>query len=501
MTDSGMASDALAIARLAALPGIEYDRCRESEASRLGIRVATLDAEVAAARRAVGRHDEDEADRPPEYSDESIALKFTERHAGQLRYVSAWGRWLRYDGARWAPDETLAVFDLARGICRTAAAECNDQRTAPRIAAAQTVTAVERLARADRRHAATADQWDADPWLLNTPGGVVDLRTGNARPHAPTDHMTKITAAAPGGDCPLWRRFLDRITGGDADLCAFLQRMAGYSLTGITREHAMVFCYGTGSNGKGVFLNTLTAIWGDYAATATMETFTASPTDRHPTDLAMLRGARLVTAQETEEGRRWAEARIKAMTGGDPITARFMRQDFFTFVPTFKLLIAGNHKPALRGVDEAIRRRLHLIPFGVTIPAAERDKELPGKLKAEWGGILAWAIEGCLDWQRDGLTPPPAVASATDEYLAGEDSLGLWVTECCTTSGYGNEAGARLFSSWRTWAEAAGEQAGSQRRFTQALLARGFEQTRLHGGTRGFQGIYLRAEQPFGEGR
>ena len=168
--------------------------------------------------------------------------------------------------------------------------------------------------------------------------------------------------------CPRWQRFLDQVTAGDQDLQRFLRRIAGYGLTGSTREHALFFFYGTGANGKGTFLNTLTAILGDYAKVAGMDTFTESHTDRHPTELAMLRGARIVAAQETEEGRRWAESRIKALTGGDPITARFMRQDFFTYTPQFKLLIAGNHKPGLRNIDEAIRRRFHLLPFTVRIP-------------------------------------------------------------------------------------------------------------------------------------
>ena len=214
-------------------------------------------------------------------------------------------------------------------------------------------------------------------------------------------------------------------------------RVMGYCLTGITREHALFFGYGTGANGKGTFLNTMSAILGGYAAVAPMETFTASPTDRHPTDLAMLRGARLVAAQETEEGRRWAEGRIKAMTGGDPVTARFMRRDFFTFIPLFKLFIAGNHKPGLRGVDEAIRRRLNLIPFTVTIPVAERDVHLADKLGPEMPGILAWAIEGCLLWQRVGLQPPATVVEATHNYMAAEDALSLWIMERCKRIGYG----------------------------------------------------------------
>ncbi|MBI1209284.1 MAG: hypothetical protein GC191_18605 [Azospirillum sp.] len=356
---------------------------------------------------------------PVEGSEDELACRFTAKHRNDLRYVAAWGKWLEWDGCRWKFDSTLRVFDLARLVCRAAAAESDDED----LASARTVAAVEKLAKSDRAHASTVDQWDIDPWLLNTQGGTVDLRTGQLRPHSRIDHLTKITAATPGGDCPTWLAFLDRVTDHDADLQSFLARMIGYSLTGITRDHALFFAHGSGGNGKGVFLNTITRLMGDYAAVAPMETFVATASDRHPTDLAMLRGARLVSAQETEEGRRWAEAKIKSLTGGDPISARFMRQDFFTFVPQFKLVIAGNHKPSLRAVDEAIRRRFHLLPFTVTIPAGERDPNLPKKLEAEWGGILAWAIEGCLEWQRIGLQPPKAVVDATEKYLSEEDSF------------------------------------------------------------------------------
>jgi putative DNA primase/helicase len=193
-----------------------------------------------------------------------------------------------------------------------------------------------------------------------------------------------------------------------------------------------------------VFLNGLTEVPGDYAAVAAMESFIATHADRHSTDMAMLRGARLVTAQETEEGRSWAESKIKALTGGDPITARFMRQDNFTFQPQFKLVIAGNHKPGVQNVDEAIRRRFHLLPFVVTIPEEERDPTLPDKLVAEWGGILAWAIAGCLDWQRIGLSPPEVVRTATARYLEEEDSFGSWLDECCIQDGRGWESSGEL---------------------------------------------------------
>ena len=215
---------------------------------------------------------------------------------------------------------------------------------------AKTVAAVERLARADQQIAATTDQWDRDPWLLNTLSGVVNLQTGKQRDAAPDDYMTKIAPVAPRGGCPRFLTFLRRITGADPELISYLQRVMGYALTGATRKRALFFAYGTGANGKSVLLSTLAGILADYHRTAPVETFVVGSGDHHPTDLAGLRGARLVSASETEDGRKWAEAKIKQLTGGDAISARFMRQSFFNFTPTFKLLIAGNRTPALRSV-------------------------------------------------------------------------------------------------------------------------------------------------------
>jgi putative DNA primase/helicase len=339
--------------------------------------------------------------------------------------------------------------------------------------------------------AATAEQWDADPWVLCTPAGMVDLRTGALRAQRQEDYATKMTAVGPGGDCPMWRAFLDRVTAGRKELQTFLQKTAGYALTGSTREHALFFLYGTGGNGKSVFLNTVAAILGEYARTAPIETFTQSTGERHPTELAMLRGPRLVVSQETEEGRHWAESRLKAITGGDRIAARVMRGDFFEFTPQFKLVIAGNHRPSLRNVDEAMRRRLHLIPFDVTVPAKERDPDLSGRLKTEWPGILQWTIDGCLLWQREGLQPPDLVRAVTNEYFAAEDALGLWLEERCNRSTVASTASSILFDDWRRWSIARGEPPGTAKRFGPALEARGLRKERTRAGAV-FQKIALR---------
>lgn len=427
---------------------------------------------------------------PPEYTDEALALRFADHHAAVLRYVAAWGRWFIWDGKKWARDETLMAFNFARKICRDAANECPDARIACRIASAATVAAVERLARSDRRLAATVDQWDSDNWVLNTPEGVVDLRTGILRKHDPEEYLTKITQVGPHGSSTAWAKFLDRVTNHDRDLQSYLQRVAGYVLTGDTAEHALFFCYGTGANGKSVLIETIAGMLGDYQKTAPIETFTASSSDRHPTELAGLRGARLVSAVETEEGRRWAESRIKQLTGGDRIAARFMRQDFFEYDPQFKLIIAGNHKPGLRSVDEAIRRRFNLIPFTVTIPAAERDLALKNKLREEWPAILAWAVEGCLMWQKQGLGPPKVVLAATDAYLASEDTVAAWIEECCVRDPDGWESQGDLYASYKAWAEKAGEFAGLRKTFTTKLETRGFSEQRKNMG-RGYRGYNL----------
>jgi putative DNA primase/helicase len=413
--------------------------------------------------------------RPPEFSDEALALRFADRHADELRHVAKWNRWLEWDGHRWQFDDTLNTFHRARVVCREASASCNEKRMSQSVASAKTEAAVVSLARADRRLAATVDQWDADLWLSNTPDGTIDLITGDRRPHTSGDYITQMTAVSPGGACPTWKRFLADVTAGDAALQEFLARMCGYCLTGSTRDHALFFLFGTGANGKGVFINTISGILGDYHQTAPIETFTASSTDRHPTELAMLRGARLVTATETEEGRRWAEAKIKVLTGGDKITARFMRQDYFEFVPQFKLMISGNHKPGLRSVDEAIRRRFHLVPFSVTIPPDQRDDQLTERLKAEWPGIFQWMIDGCMDWQERGLAPPEAVTAATAAYLESEDAIAAWIDERCEHDPTASERSSDLYGSYRDWAEKTGEPALSQKKLSQTLENRGFQ--------------------------
>ncbi|MGH6865688.1 MAG: phage/plasmid primase, P4 family [Methyloceanibacter sp.] len=448
-----------------------------------------------------GRHEHDlDEVRQPELSDDALAELFVEEYGERYRYVFKWNKWYRREpSGLWIEDTTSTFYSAARATCRQVAAVVENDRVAKAVASTKTRNAVVEMTKADFVIAATVDQWDADPWLLNTPEGAIDLRAGGKPVPRPAAYCTKATAIAPGGACPLWHSFLDRVTAGDVELQTFLQRMAGYCLTGSIEEHALFFLYGKGGNGKGRFVYALSGALGDYAVTAPMQTFTEQKLPQHETELAMLRGARLVTANETEEGRRWAEARIKNLTGGDRITARFMRWDHFTYMPQFKLLISGNHKPGLRSVDEAMRRRMHLIPFTVTIPESERDPKLDEKLKAEWPGILQWAIEGFHAWREQGLAPPEAVRMATEAYLASEDAVNAWIDDACERDRSSWEPSSALFASWKAWCERSGEFVGSKKRFAQNLEDRGFVPERAGGtGARGFRGLKINrpADEP-----
>lgn len=438
-----------------------------------------------------------------ELTEHGVALAFAKRHDADLRYCHTSGIWYRWQGVRWVPDQTRKAFNWARHLVASLNRDA-EFKTQAITGRASFAAAVERFAQADEALAVTREIWDRDPLLLGTPDGVVDLRTGVMRRAARDDFITRNTAVAPAAtaDCPTWLAFLHQATGGDAALIAFLQRWFGYCLTGLTREHALLFVYGPGGNGKGVLLVTITEILGSYAVTAALDTFTASKGDRHPTDLAMLAGARVVITTETEEGRAWAEARIKAMTGGDPVTARFMRQDFFTYTPEFKLTISGNHKPALRNVDDAARRRFNVVPF-LHKPATP-DPCLSEKLRAEWPGILRWAIDGCLAWQRDGLQRPEAVLDATAEYFAEQDLLAQWIEECCETDAGVGETSSRLFVSWRAFAQERSDEPHNAKWLGAMLERRGFKRAKdcAHFRGRGYLGLRLLpepAQKPWNE--
>ena len=433
-----------------------------------------------------------------EISEDAVALSFTATYGATMRFDHDANRWYEWSDDHWKPNAKGVAFDYCRTLSREAS-EGASVKTLVAVRKAGFASGVERMARTDRTHAVTQEVWDADPWLAGYPGGVVELRTGQTRPASPGDHITKRLGAAPAdkADCPLWLRFLNDATLGDAEMIRFLQQWFGYSLTGDTREHALVFIYGSGGNGKSVALNIMMRILGDYAVTASMDTFTASRSDKHPTDLAMLKGARLVTASETEEGRAWAESRIKSLTGGDRISARFMRQDFFTFAPQFKLVVVGNHKPALHNVDDAARRRFLIVPL-VHKPVTP-DKTLESKLVAELPEILRWALDGLADWRKNGLVTPSAVAAATDQYFNDQDMFGQWLADECraeTENLHLWSSRKELFASWTSYAKRNGEDAGTSRKFCATMRGKGFGEQKK-GKERAFVGVMLNQPEQF----
>jgi putative DNA primase/helicase len=431
----------------------------------------------------------------PTITQDGIARIFASRHADELRFDHSAGTWHKWTGTHWQRDETDMAFEYARRLAREVS-EGSDGKALQSMRRTGFASGVERFARSDPAIAVTAEVWDGVPFLLGTPGGTVELIAGRLRPAEPFEMITKITAIAPAdkADCPTWLRFLDEATGGDPDLIRFLQQWFGYCLTGSIQEHALAFVHGDGGNGKTVFLNTVTGIMGDYAVTSAMDSFTASIGDRHPADLAMLRGARLVAASETEQGRTWAENRIKQLTGGDPITARFMRGNFFTYKPAFKLTIVGNHQPMLANVDGAMRRRINIIPFShrPDVP----DHTLERRLRKEWPGILRWAILGCLDWGQNSLIRPACVTSATESYFDDQDLMGQWLAQACEVE-IGNARlwanTTDLYQSWSKFITAAGKKAETQPAFVAALKRRRLTPHRTKHG-RGFIGISLKNE-------
>jgi putative DNA primase/helicase len=429
-------------------------------------------------------------------TEDGTALAFAERHANGLRFDHDAGRWYRWYRTHWKQDRTQLAFSEARDLVRELSKD-QPQRIKNVTSRANFAGNVERFAKSDQRLGVTQEVWDRDPFSIGTPGGTVNLKTGELRDSRPEDMITRITAVTPAetANCPTWLKFLKEATSDDLELIEFLQVVSGYAMTGDTSEHLLVFIYGPGGNGKSVFLNTIGGLLGDYHTSTAMETFTESHHDRHPTDLAMLRGARLVTCAETSEGRAWAETRIKQMTGGDPITARYMRRDFFTYQPTFQLLIVGNHKPKLRNITEAMRRRLAIIPF-VNAPP-KPDRELEGKLRAEWPGIMRWLIEGCLIWQREkGIKRPEIVVETTKEYFSEQDVLGQWIEDRVERAPGGKLPSAKMYEAFCAFATQLGERSpGDIKWFHEQMEQHGFVRGKSNG-ARVYKDVQFKSEKP-----
>jgi putative DNA primase/helicase len=443
---------------------------------------------------------------PP--ADAGNAERLVDLHGRHIRYVAKWNRFIVWTGNRWTAESGSALLRMARhtarDIYRDAPDEPDESKQKSICAWAlqsqqkARMDAMISLARADLEIG--VDELDADPMLFNCLNGTIDLHTGDLRPHDPKDLITKLAPVEydPDAPSPLWDSFAARILPSGA-LRAFVQRLLGYALTGSIREHVLPVLFGTGSNGKTVIINTVSHVMGEYAHPAAPDLLLAKQ-GAHPTELADLHGARFVPSVETEAGRRFAEATVKQLTGGDSINARRMREDFWKFAPTHKIFLATNHKPLVIGTDHGFWRRLKLVPFTVQIPNDQQDHSLPEKLEGEASGILAWLVRGCLEWQRHGLGEPEEVTEATLGYRADMDVLAGFLADRCVEHPDASVSSAKLFSAWKDWAEHANEKPGTNKAFSARIAERGYlKQPGTRGDDRGkmvWQGIGLVSNTP-----
>jgi len=422
------------------------------------------------------------------------ARRFAEQHGDDLRHVAKRREWFVWDGKRWIPDAAAEVQRRAKETVRTlyaAAARVKDSgerkeqvRLAKNAQSAGRIAGMIELAKSEPGIPVTPDQLDADPWLLNVDNGTLDLRTGELRPCRRDDLITKIAPVVydPNAQCPTWGAFLHRIMPGDPDRIRYVQKIFGYALSGDAREQCFFILHGTGANGKTTLTTAVSNAVGGYARHTPTETLLVKRSNTIPNDVARLHGARFVTAAEAECDRALAEALVKQLTGGDKITARFLHGEFFEFTPTFKLFLCVNHKPTIRGTDHAIWRRLRLIPFEVTIPDAEQDKALPGKLEAERAGILRWTVEGCLAWQREGLAAPKTVSEATADYRDEMDTVAAFIDECCTPDPGAQTATKQLYDQYAKWCQRQSEEPMGKAELGARLSEKGFTPGRTKGG-------------------
>jgi putative DNA primase/helicase len=415
-----------------------------------------------------------------------------------------------WDGKRWRVDDTGEVMRRAKETMREfmrAAIEIDDQdkrdRTVKSALSSQSVykiNAMVQLAQSEPGVAIRPNDLDSDPYLLNCLNGTIDLKTGKLRPHRREDLITKLAPVNydPKAACPQFEAFLAKVMGGNDELVGYLQRAAGYALTGDVGEKAIFFLHGDGNNGKTTFLETLRAAMGDYAGQIPIESLMTKNGDSISNDIASLKGLRFVTSSEVEQGRKLAEAKVKQLTGMGKQHARFLYGEYFEFDPTFKIFMDANHKPEVRGTDRAIWNRIKLIPFTVEIPAAEIDTQLPQKLKSELTGILAWAVRGCLEWWRLGLREPTTIAAATDHYREEMDTVEQFIDDECTLDPASEVTSKELYAAYKTWCSGHDEDPMTQKYFGNALAKKGLTRKKVNS-KRGWRGIALNPQPHFTE--
>ncbi len=434
-------------------------------------------------------------------TDTGNAERLIQLYGKDIRYVPEHKDWAYWDGARWAFKEGLKVGELTKHVARSIRATGNT------LADSERAEARYKWARSSESHAKREaclklakyessvlqhiTEFDQRAMLLNLKNCVVDLETGKAMDHQRGHYCAKQSAVHfdPIAEAPTWHTLLNDIFADDQELIAFIQRAVGYSLTADASEQCLFFLHGTGANGKSTLLNALRSLLGDYAAATPFASFLERKTDAVSNDLARLCGARLVLATEPDRNKSLSESLLKQITGGDPLSVRFLHKEFFEFEPCFKIWLAANHRPNIRETTEGIWRRIMLIPFEVQIPPEKRDKHLGQKLAAELPGILNWAIEGCLAWQREGLCPPSVVTNATSEYRAEMDQVGRFIEHRAELGTDYRIEISRFYEAYRKWTEEQGERHRRQSKVSEALKARGV--TKFKSSVMFYRGIRL----------
>jgi putative DNA primase/helicase len=426
-----------------------------------------------------------------QFTDSTNAERFIKEFGGDIRYNKAWKKWVVWNGKFWETDESgalvhekglLMVRNIYREILKTddhkerleienfAKLSESIRRRENFVKAAQYVPSLN----------ITSDDLDPDPWLMNVQNGTINIITGELTGHRQGNMITKIANVNydPSADCPLWKQFIREIMDYKPELVQFVQTAAGWTMTGDISEQVMFILYGTGANGKSTFLNTSQHILGDYSTSTNTETFMKKNGDQYTNDVARLRGTRFVTTTEAEQGRRLSEPLIKKIAGNEKLTARFLYGEYFTFLPTFKIWMATNHKPIIKGTDHGIWRRIMLIPFTTTIPKEKQDRHLEAKLKREASGILNWLLEGAARWREEKLQAPDIVLNATDEYRGEMDVIGIFLKERCRIDIQLQIRIRELYKAYADWCDENKEHAVSERFFSSRLKEMGYEQKR-----------------------
>jgi putative DNA primase/helicase len=431
------------------------------------------------------------------------AERLVERFSHEICYCPENKRWYVYRKGHWIPDSGGKMYRMAYKVARSIKDEAKDERLTSDEMAELKKHAKKSSSKGRLRAMIDLARWfpgisvpvgllDRNPWLINSPNGTLNLQTGELKPHDPNDLITKLLPVdyIPDAPCPVWEATISRIMGGDEEKISFLKRVLGYGMTGLISEQCMFVMYGSGANGKSTILEIYRELLAGYAMHTTTASLLSSTGSSIRNDLARLNGARFVSAVEIGMGKKLDEVLVKQLTGGDQVTARFLYNEFFEYKPEFKLFIAANHKPNIQGVDHGIWRRIHLIPFEITIPTEEIDRDLPNKLRGELSGILSWAVQGCRQWQEQGLNVPASIANATAAYRAEMDIIEEFLNDRCTLAANEKVSLRDLYDAYKEWADNACQDVVGKKIFGNLMRQKGYSQSKSNG-VRKWKGIKL----------